>query len=323
MFAALVAFKAEHGHCNVPAVLSKNTKLGIWVSDQRRAPARMSGTRKARLDALGFEWDPLETAWEEMFAALVAFKAEHGHCNVPAKLPENTKLGSWVNAQRSRQIVTTPARKARLDALGFEWDPLETAWEEMFAALVAFKAEHGHCNVPNKWRASAALGAWVSNQRAMQARITSARKTRLDAIGFEWKPFETAWEEMFAALVAFKAKHGHCNVPKRGAEHKTLGIWVSVQRKAQRNALTRMTPARKARLDALGFEWDLLETAWEEMFAALVAFKAKHGHCNVPQKWPEHEALGVWVGTQRSRRTVMTPARKARLDALGFEWRRD
>lgn len=84
-----------------------------------------------------------------------------------------------------------------------------------------------------------------------------------------------------------------------------------------------MTPARKARLDALGFEWDPLEAAWEEMFAALVAFKAKHGHCNVPRKWPEHEALGVWVSNQRATQGRITPARKALLDALGFEWRRD
>ena len=45
----------------------------------------MSAERKQRLDAIGFVWDPLESAWEEGFAALTTFKAREGHCRVPQR----------------------------------------------------------------------------------------------------------------------------------------------------------------------------------------------------------------------------------------------
>ena len=38
------------------------------------------------------------------------------------------------------------------------------------------------------------------------------------------------WNEMLERLVAYKAKHGHCLVPKRYAEDPRLGTWVETQR---------------------------------------------------------------------------------------------
>jgi hypothetical protein len=66
---------------------------------------------------------------------------EHGHCNVPSTYPKNQPLAYWVFKQRgqyriymdrgpglsgeSAQIChMTPERVAKLDALGFEWNPI-------------------------------------------------------------------------------------------------------------------------------------------------------------------------------------------------------
>ena len=56
--------------------------------------------RSQRLDDLGFVWDLQDTGWAEMFTALVAYKQQHGDCNVPVRWPENPALGTWVNKQR-------------------------------------------------------------------------------------------------------------------------------------------------------------------------------------------------------------------------------
>ena len=65
---------------------------------------------------------------------------DHGHCNVPSTYPKNQPLAYWVFKQRGQfrlymdrgnvmsnentQIChMTPERIARLDALGFEWNP--------------------------------------------------------------------------------------------------------------------------------------------------------------------------------------------------------
>ena len=42
------------------------------------------------------------------------------------------------------------------------------------------------------------------------------------------------------------------------------------------------------------------QTAWESHFADLLEFKKKHGHCRVPDRFPENPTLAGWVRRQRS-----------------------
>jgi len=192
MFQALVAFKENQGHCGVPAKWSENPQLGTWVGTQRQAfrKGKLSGEWVARLEALGFEWDPVTADWEEMFQALVAFKKDKGHCGVPDKWSENPQLGTWVGTRRQafRKEKLSGERVVRLEALGFEWDPVRAAWEAMFQALVAFKENQGHCGVPRRWSENPQLGRWVSQQRHVykKGRLSEERVARLEALGFEW-----------------------------------------------------------------------------------------------------------------------------------------
>jgi hypothetical protein len=147
-------------------------------------------------------------------------------------------------------------RKARLDALGLVWDPYVAQWEEGFGHLQAFVAEYGHCRVPRKHVTADGfrLGQWFSHQRAAKVSMPAERKGRLDAPGFVWDPYAAQWEEGIRHLQAFVQEYGHCSVPNkhRTADGYRLGGWVGVQRREQDS----MTAQRKARLDALGFEWD-------------------------------------------------------------------
>jgi Helicase associated domain len=213
------------------------------------------------LDALGFVWDPLESAWEEGFAILKKFKAREGHCLVPALHCEGKfRVGGWVRSQRHRRSRLTAEQKQRLDALGFVWDPLESAWEEGFAILKKFKAREGHCLVPqNHIEESCRLGAWVTMQRTRKKKkqISDKRLKQLDDIGFIWDPHEERWEQAFAALGAFKTREGHCRVPRHHVEGTIgLGRWVEHQRE---NRVT-MSPKHRRQLDDLGFIWDATAT---------------------------------------------------------------
>ena len=49
--------------------------------------------------------------------------------------------------------------------MGFDWDPVGTYSERMFAALKSFKDLHGHCNVPRTYTENSALAIWVGNQK--------------------------------------------------------------------------------------------------------------------------------------------------------------
>ena len=51
-------------------------------------------------------------------------------------------------------------------------------------------------------------------QRYRANSLSPEREKCLNAIGFIWDPFEHAWEKGFAALAKFKAREGHCGVPR-------------------------------------------------------------------------------------------------------------
>jgi hypothetical protein len=285
MLSALESFKAEHGHCRVPVGWTENPKLANWVASQRRhkKTGYLKPERVVALDRIGFEWilgkgsmqashekhgisPTAAQIWETRFQELQQYKQAHGNCLVPQRFKENPKLADWVSEQRMayNRGQLDAERTRRLDELGFDWDPNSTHWEKYYRQLMEFKKEYGHTNVPQRSGKYRELGTWVRNQRAAKRYkrpIMAERAKRLDEIGFMWTLVETvSWKDMFASLVEFKKVHGHCNVPQKSREHKSLeqkrlGKWVNSQRTA--NTRGKLNPARKQQLDSIGFVWNL------------------------------------------------------------------
>jgi hypothetical protein len=84
-----------------------------------------------------------------------------------------------------------------------------------------------------------------------------------------------------------------------------------------------LTKAKIQALDRIGFTWSIdPRESWEQRFEELESFKKKHGHCNVPKRYPQNRQLANWVGTLRSlkRRNTLDKRTIRRLDKLGFHW---
>ena len=327
MYGRLVAYKAAHGDCNVPAIYSNDPQLGRWCDTQRVAKKQgtLAPERIANLEKLAFLWDLLEAFWDEMYDRLVSYKAAEGDCDVPTAYPANPGLGFWCNNQRSlaRKGRLTAERIARLNALGFSWEPNDALWKEMYQRLVAYRAGHGgDCNVPQDYPADRRLGGWCDRQRNFwrKGQLTPERVSSLDALGFVWEPFDAVWDEMYERLVAYKAVNHNCNVPQGYSDDRGLGRWCRKQR--DQRTKNRLASERIARLDALGFVWEPLDAAWDEMYSRLAAYQAEHDDCNVSQTYPADPKLGHWCAKQRTQRAKsrLGSERMARLDALGFVW---
>jgi hypothetical protein len=349
MFARLEGFVKESGHAHVPQNFAVDRKLGRWVSTQRQhhRKGRLDRERFERLQSVGFTWrvsggyrakgQPVpifEERWRRMLEALRKFRDDRGHCRVPAGWAANPQLANWVGVQRRMRKLgrLSVDRIAALDELGFSWNPsppilaptfgVTDCWPDMLRQLAEFKKQFGHCRVPQRWTTNRRLADWVSDQRSLRnrGRISADHERALADLGFDWDPTTTKWEAMFLELKAFKAKYGHVNVPGNSREHVRLANWVKNQRR-DRKLGRPITVERARRLDELGFVWTFVTpTNWEEMFAELVAFKREHGHCNVPQRWPQNLKLGRWVNTQRWRSSRLTAKRKQMLTELGFVW---
>ena len=218
----------------------------------------MSDRKTKRLEELGFEWRPDETQWEKMCQELVGYKQEYGNCNVTQRFPGNPQLGTWVAAQRT--VYTNGKlhqdKIKKLEELGFVWKAREDKWENKFQELMAFKKEHGHCNVPRSHSENPLLASWVGIQRTANRKgnLNQDRIKRLEKLGFKWDPHEAQWEEKYHELADYKKKHGDCNAPFNCSENPQLGRWVSNQRKLYRKG--KLSQDRVKRLEKLGFVWE-------------------------------------------------------------------
>ena len=311
----LVDYYHKHGHCLVPPTYADNPELGKWVKIERQSfrnyklgkrqqqpggrgrwkTAALTKRRVRLLERLDFEINVLDARWNLKFLELVAYQKEHGHCRVPIRSKEYPVLAPWVATQRQAYInyqqqqqqqsqhssetveteashnnknkkqpsisgpVLTLDRMQRLNSIGFDWDPHETAWKQHYQQLVAFVQQNGHVKIPE----GSSLSEWLNNQRrayhqqhqqeddnhgATTAATTTILPTKNVAVirpitperirlleqvpGFEWNPLEAAWHKRYQELVDYHATHGHCLVPHVYPDNPPLGEWVAMQRKA-------------------------------------------------------------------------------------------
>ncbi len=220
--------------------------------------------------------------------------------------------------QKSGSIIAE--HRQSLDANRYNQKPINSTWERGFSALIAFKQREGHCDVlghhiENTFK----LGRWVRENRKCRYTMPAELRQELDKIGFIWNSHSNAWERGFAELKKFKAREGHCRVPRHHVEGTfKLGKWINAQRCAKNS----MPAERRERLDAIGFVWDARKNAWDEFFAALIRFKAREGHCRVPKYFVDGPLkLRQWASSQRATKDTMPPERRQRLDEIGFVWR--
>jgi len=228
-----------------------------------------------------------------------------------------------VRVQRRSKERSSPERISKLERLpGWTWDSRETAWEKGFAALEKFVGREGNARVPHSYLEDGfRLGQWVGSQRSRKERSLPERISRLERLpGWTWDTKEADWEEGFAALEKFIGREGNARVPKSYLEDAyRLGGWVQTQRSRKE----RSSPERISKLESLpGWTWDLLESAWEERFAALEKYVGREGHARVPKSYLEDGfRLGQWVGIQRRSKERSSPKRISRLEGLpGWVW---
>lgn len=223
---------------------------------------------------------------------------------------------------------------------------LANSWEQYFHAASIYAAEHGDLNMPTKYKTSAGLnlGSWIATQRRVRkgksrGTLTESQIVRLDGIGMIWETrSETAWNRNFAAAKAYYDQHGDLTVP---AQYKTpdgveLGRWLNNLRqsaaekqgaKAKKNNM-RLTPQRRAQLDAIGMVWEPRDWKWENGFRHAVVYFAEHGDLKVPFRYESEDGflLGHWLMNQRyakdglHNKKPLTENQIHRLEAIGMRW---
>ena len=193
-----------------------------------------------------------------------------------------------------------------------------TCWECRKGKFARRRFSRQQCRSPRNGQGHTACD-WAADPReslGSQGAVGASRQQR--------------WNAHFVELERFKGLYGHCSVPQSGRVHGErwcrLARWASKQRQMQRGGV--LAPERTAKLLQLGFDFgnNTFVAAWEGHFAELVLFKQHRGHCEVPLKSPAgvSSSFRAWVDGQRrqfkSNSTLLTPARRMQLEAVGFVW---
>ncbi len=314
-------FIKREGHSNVPQRhLEGGLKLGLWVNNLRHGKSQIQPDRLKLLNSLNFPWDPYSTRWESNFQALLKFRKREGHVLVPkGHIESGIKLSSWVVSQRAQRNEMQSERKARLDKIGFSWDPHGEHWESNFTALIKFHKREGHTRVPSSHIENGLrLGTWASNIRRKFKDLNTEQIKRLNSIGFSTNPRDEIWDRYFSAVRKFRQREGHFRVNRNHTEDGLqLGTWMQNQRSQK----DKLSADRLKKLNSIGFTWDVMLEQWEYAYNQLELFRKREGHSHVPTSYEQGGIkLGRWVSTQRVEYKQLSSERISRLNSLGFVW---
>ncbi|GMF59692.1 unnamed protein product [Phytophthora fragariaefolia] len=290
---------------------------------------------KRDLEKLGFVWSVSEAEWNDrIMPAFETFHRLNGHCRVHkffvVPSDENwptqswgMKLGSIVNTVRSQGSYSTQVSRdrARLEEMGFVFNVLESDWSErIMPAFENFHRLNGHCRVPlafvvpsdENWPTQSwglKLGSIVSTVRSKGSYSTqvSRDRARLEEMGFVFNVLKPDWsEQIMPAFKAFHQLNGHCRVPiafvvpsNENWPTQTWGLKLGsiVNRVRSQGSYSTQVSRDRARLEELGFVWNIIESKWSErVLPALQTFCKVYGHCRVHQSfivptdadWPEN-----------------------------------
>jgi hypothetical protein len=227
----------------------------------------------------------------------------------------------------------------------------QVKWNEMLYKLCLYKSRNGNeanvVRLDNDIKAKSLsdnsdLADWLQHQRKQYRLYLDSRATEmnlerieiLEAVGVKWKYRNDAvWETQFLNLQAYKKSNGDTLVPRRWMGNKTLGEWVTDQRRQYKNKLAKkpnsMTNEREQKLNEVCFTWMMRNrVGWDLRYQELAEYNEIHGHCMVPQHYEENRALGKWVSKQREqyrlflqgKASIMKQSKIDKLNSEGFCW---
>lgn len=347
-YAALLDYYKENGNADVPSyyVTADGLRLGTWVFNTRSRKngigkgAELTDEQIKRLDELGFSWEGRhKNTWDKAYLAVCEYKKKHGDLNIPVAYvtADGLALGRWIRYQIDVGEKLPEEKKEKLLALGVSFEKTD-AWEEKFALLKQYYAEHGDLKIPANYLVEGVwLARWLSEQKARlngkstgrsgkKKTLTEEQAKRLMSLGVQKNVLnnDVLWQEQYVCAKEFFEKNGHLNIPKNYVSEsgKSVGRWLAIQRKYKNDG--KLSDERIALLDEIGMIW-FYGDKWEKGFGYAETYFKKNGDLLVKSDYITEDGylLGKWIVNQRSAykgtaSKKLTDEQKKRLDDIGF-----
>lgn len=175
LIAILSDYKDKHGHIQIGRDdIVGGYRVGSWIHELRKRNKNgtlcISKAQRKQLNDLGMIWNQYEATWNDMYCSAKQYYDEHGNLQVPSTYitEKDSNLLSWLNEQRKKYVKGTLEQDyvEQLNALEFEWTPVQTRWTHMYSLAQQYYRDNGDLLVPARYRvAGENLGNWITVQR--------------------------------------------------------------------------------------------------------------------------------------------------------------
>ena len=308
--------------------------LTSWVQRQRQSyfAGNLDDYKKALLEQIsGWEWTPNEFKWDEDFQKLQQYKADmDGRNPLPKEIHAGFRIGSWVVQQRMKYRNGMLAEKQirYLENLeNWTWDPDGLEWTKKFNATYRYAEREGHLRLSTSHQEDGLqIGKWVAHQRGCYAKgiLPEERRKLIETIpGWQWDPIQSLWMTQYELLSEIARQNGSLTIVQRTGISPNLRTWSTRQRAVYKQGF--LDSKKINLLESInGWEWDPVQSAWEEGFQKLEEHVRHYGHARVPHgRIVGGFNVGGWVLTQRQRYATekISQDQTERLEALkGWVW---
>jgi len=208
-----------------------------------------------------------EEEWNANFDKAKRFHKANGHLST-----QNKTLNQWITYQRLHAKKLSDKQLNLLDSIGYKdaggfrkCD--EETWADKLSLLKRIRNTQGDLK-----RLPGHLTAWISKQRlkARNGTFEPKKRVQLEDLGISLSSNNRKkdgthmirdmprWNSQYENLKRFRDIHGHCNVPKRYSEDKSLAAWVSAQRRKYKQLKeldASLNPEWVKCLESIDFEW--------------------------------------------------------------------
>lgn len=308
-------FKLENGHCLVPATFPNNQTFGNKVGYYRSNKNVLTQEQIIELDNLGFIWNIIDKKWNDIIDQLIDYKNQHGDLLIEAKRPF-MKLYNKAHTIRRNKNSLSKRRISQLNDLGFIWSSLtDQKFESFYTKLSRYFEQFGTTHVPANYHDKRLYsGVRYYKERARQNKLSSSQLMSLKKLSF-LDSYNMSDEIFLTEITKFKNKYGHCDVPINFANQKLANKTRTIRSQKGEGKLSIEIINY---LDKIEFAWSIHDKKWESFINALLAHKAKFGHCNPTHS--ENQVLGSKCSSIRSKKDTLSADKIEQLDSLGFKW---
>jgi superfamily II DNA or RNA helicase len=306
-------------------------KLWEWVTTQRRNKENLSAEKIKKLESISdWKWNPIDDYWNQGYQHLLKYM-QHSRNQMPIatfRTEDGFTLGRWTFSQRQNKDKLSEEKVKKLESiLGWTWNPLDAAWDDMYSELAHYASKNGHCTVPNNYLSQSGknLFHFVNDQRKHKnnSKLSKDREAKLEQLpNWSWDPVEDKWNRDYASLKEYVKKTGTSNVPVNFITDNgfKLGQWLATKR-TTKNLLSK---DKKESLESLpGWTWSKVDAQWDSSFELLEMYSLKHGNTNIPITFKTENGyhLGTWVDRQRKNREKLSQRQISKLQNLnGWFW---